>query len=309
MAYKHDYDKILTRLTVILSRLNDGEFLSTKELAQEFNVSARTVQRDFNERLISFPIYQHNNKWKMQDGFRLEKSTSVEDAVILDIMEKLIEGAGESFSIKATKLLNKIKNDSQNPIYARLDIEDIGYKIGEIRLLEEAIRNKQEITCTYSFDTYSKTVELKPLKIANYDGFWYLIALDARNDHLKKYYLKNITQIVMKDKYFERDQKLDTLLENSMSIWFDEDVQPYRVMMEVSAGVSKYFRRKPISSTQRIESLHEDGSMLLSVDVTHDMEIIPFVKRWVPDIKITEPEYLHEAIQKDLQSYLTNKNI
>ena len=103
MAYKHDYDTILTRLTIILSRLNDGEALSVKALAEEFNVSDRTIQRDFNERLISFPVYQEKKKWKMQDGFRLEKSSSVEEAVVLDIMEKLMEGAGRQFSTKANK--------------------------------------------------------------------------------------------------------------------------------------------------------------------------------------------------------------
>ena len=55
MPYKHNCDTILTRLTVILSRLNDGEALSVTELAKEFNVSERTIQRDFNERLIPFP--------------------------------------------------------------------------------------------------------------------------------------------------------------------------------------------------------------------------------------------------------------
>ncbi len=34
MAYKHDYDRILTRLTVILSKLNDGEALFVQELMQ-----------------------------------------------------------------------------------------------------------------------------------------------------------------------------------------------------------------------------------------------------------------------------------
>ena len=66
-----------------------------KELAKEFNVSDRTIQRDFNERLISFPVYQDKKKWKMQDGFRLEKSATVEEAVVLEIMEKLMEGAGQ----------------------------------------------------------------------------------------------------------------------------------------------------------------------------------------------------------------------
>jgi len=81
MPYKHDYDRILTRLTTILSKLNDGDALSVTELAQEFGVSSRTIQRDFNERLNSFPIYQEKKKWKMQDGFRVEKSKSIEDIV------------------------------------------------------------------------------------------------------------------------------------------------------------------------------------------------------------------------------------
>jgi predicted DNA-binding transcriptional regulator YafY len=32
--------------------LNTGETLSVKALAEEFGVSVRTIQRDFNERLI-----------------------------------------------------------------------------------------------------------------------------------------------------------------------------------------------------------------------------------------------------------------
>jgi transcriptional antiterminator len=46
---KHDYDKILTRLTQILSKLYQGEQLQPKDLADEFNVSLRTIQRDFKD--------------------------------------------------------------------------------------------------------------------------------------------------------------------------------------------------------------------------------------------------------------------
>jgi len=304
MAYKHDYDTILTRLTIILSRLNDGEALSVTELAKEFNVSDRTIQRDFNERLISFPVYQEKKKWKMQDGYKLEKSASVEDAVVLDIMQKLIEGAGNIFSSKANKLLSKIKNDTLNPIYAKLDMEDIGDKLKEVQQLEGAISEKQEITCVYSFDDYTKELELKPLKIANYEGFWYLIALDARNDDLKKYYLKNIKQIDRLDTTFKSTAKLDHILDNSISIWFDKDVEPYRVTLQISNVVSKYFKRKPISNSQKIEALYEDGSMDVSVEITNDMEIMPFVKYWMPHIKVLEPMRIDEAIKKNLDEYL-----
>lgn len=304
MAYKHDYDTILTRLTIILSRLNDGEALSVKELAHEFNVSERTIQRDFNERLTSFPIYQDKKKWKMQDGFRLEKTTTVEDTVVLDIMQKLLEGAGSSFSSKANRLLSKIKNDSYNPIYAKLDMEDIGDKLKEVQELEVAITNKKQIKCRYDFEGYNKELDLKPLKIANYEGFWYLIALDCRNDKLKKYYLKNIKQIKVMDSTFISTPKLDQLLDNSISIWFQKDVEPYRVVLQISSEVSKYFMRKPISKSQVTESLHEDGSMVVSVEITNDMEIIPLVKYWMPNIEVLEPTRIKEKIKKDFEKYL-----
>ena len=304
MAYKHDYDKILTRLTVILSKLNDAEALSVKELAKEFNTSERTIQRDFNERLSSFPIYQEKKKWKMQEGFRLEKSTSVEETVVLDIMQKLIEGAGDTFSKKANTLLGKIKNDTFNPIYAKLDMEDIGDKLTEVEQLERAIKEKRELVCVYRTDSVMKEYRLKALKIVNYEGFWYLIALDSSNDALRKYYLKNIKNITLLDSHFESNEKLDTLLDNSLSIWFDHNVEPYRVTLSIAKEVVKFFQRKPISNTQKIENIYEDGSIEVSVEITNDMEIIVLTKSWIPHIKILKPAYLQEKIEKELSQYI-----
>ena len=143
MAYKHDYDKTLTRLRVILQRLNDGESLGVKELADDFGVSTRTIQRDFNEKLVSsYPIFQENKKWKMQDGFKIEKIRDIEDKIVLDIIEKITDGIGGNFAIKGKKLLSKIKNEEYAPIYTKLNIEDVSDMINDINLLETAIKIK-----------------------------------------------------------------------------------------------------------------------------------------------------------------------
>jgi len=307
MAYKHDYDKTLTRLVSILSKLYDGESLSVKDLAEGFNVSTRTIQRDFNERLISFPIYQENRLWKMQDGFRLEKSTSVEDSVVLDIMEKLVEGVGDKFSSKAKKLLSKIKNEDLNPIYAKLNLEDIGDKLDVIKDLESSIKSKNEINCLYKIeDNKILNSKIKPLKIANFEGFWYLIALDINDkDTLKKYYLKNITKIKILDQTFEVTNKLEQLLNNSLSIWFNEKNEPFEVKINISQTIAKYFKRKPISPTQIVESVYNDGSIDIVIKITSDMEIMPIIKYWLPHMKIIEPKYLDIKIKKDLSDYLS----
>lgn len=301
MAYKHDYDKILKRLTTILSKLNDGEALSVKKLAEEFNTSTKTIQRDFNERLIAFPVYQENKKWKMQDGFRLEKSQSIEDEIILDIIEKITEGIGGQFATKSHKLLSKIKNEDFNPIYTKLNIEDISDRFADIQILETAIKEKKEVKCSYDDERHAvyKTT-IQPLKIVNFEGFWYLIAI--RKDILKKYYLKNISNPKITNKLFETDDELETLLEDSISVWFQDDVEPFEVKLFANEVAAKFFKRRPLP-TQTIESLNTDGSMEFIVKVTHEMEILPIIKYWIPHLYVIKPEWLVDMLKEDLEEY------
>ena len=307
MAYKHDYDKILTRLTVILSKLNDGEALSVKELAKEFNTSDRTIQRDFNERLISFPIYQENKKWKMQDGFRVEKTKSLEDELVLDIIEKITEGVGGVFSTKAHKLLSKIKNEDFNPIYTKLNIEDISDKFIDIQIIEQAIKEKKIVECSYNNERNPVyTTKINPLKIVNFEGFWYLVAL--KDDILKKYYLRNISNPKITGDTFQNDSELEKLLDNSISIWFSRSTDPFEVKLYANKSAAKYFKRRPLS-TQRIDSLNSDGTMEFSVTISHEMEILPLVKYWIPHLFILEPEWVKEIVEKDTQEYLEQSRL
>ena len=305
MAYKHDYDKTLTRLNTIIARLNDGDALSVKELALEFNVSDRTIQRDFNERLITlYPIYQDKRKWKMQDGYKIEKATSIEDNIVLDMLEQMTVGLGAKFSTKAKYLLSKIKNDEYNPIYAKLNMEDISAKLSEIAMLENAIKNTIVIECIYDFVEYTHELSLKPLKIANFEGFWYLIALDNRNDELKKYHLKSISKIIISDENFKTTKKLEELLENSINVWFQNDIDPFEVKLHLSPLASKILKRKPISPSQVIESEHEDGGCEISLKLTHEKEITSIIKYWIPHVRVIEPDWLRESLMEDIRGYI-----
>lgn len=305
MGYKHDYDKAMTRLVAILKKLYDGESLSVSELAEEFNTSTRTIQRDFNEKLISFPIEKDGRKWKMQDGFRLEKVASIEDQLVLDMLEKLSANMGSKFHGKAKNLLSKVKNKDISPIYANLDIEKIDEFIKEINLIEQAILNKAILTCKYRLDEQSYDIGIKPLKIANFDGFWYLVALDSRNNTLKKYHIKSMSNIQVLEKYFTRSKKLDEALDNAINIWFNLEEEPFEVMLRIEGNTWKYFERKPISKSQRLLSINEDDdSVEISLKITHEMEIIPKIMEWIPYIKVIKPFWLKEMVKKRVREYL-----
>ena len=66
------HDKIATRLSLILMKLNNGEQLSVKSLAEEFGVKTRTIQRDLNERFADIPLKKENNLYFL-DSYYLGK--------------------------------------------------------------------------------------------------------------------------------------------------------------------------------------------------------------------------------------------
>jgi len=308
MAYKHDYDKTLYRLNTILSRLNDGEALSVKDLASEFNVSERTIQRDFNERLVSlYPIYQEKRLWRMQSGFKLEKQNSSEDDLILGILKKLTEGMGTVFSAKAKSILSKVHNESENPIYAKNSMEDISTHLEEIQTLTKAIETKHCITCTYAKDRAPvRKRTIKPLKVVTFDGFWYLVGLNEE-DEIRKYYLKNITHIHITDTTFESTTEIDKRLQDAVSIWFNAEKEPFKVQLRADAEIAKYFKRKPLA-TQTIEEEMDDGSIVLSLMVTNDVEVMQLVKCRLPHLHIIEPMWIKEKIDEELNHFLCKKS-
>jgi len=129
--------------------------------------------------------------------------------------------------------------------------------------------------------------------------FWYLIVLDARND-----LLKNISQIDIHDTVFTTDTKLEDTLENPLSIWFEKEREPITVKLRIGSTIAKYFKRKPLSKAQKIIDEEEDGTLVITLPITHEMEIIPIVKYWIPHIRLLEPEWIAEKINSDVREYL-----
>lgn len=305
MGYKHDYDKAMTRLTTIMTRLYQGELLSVIELAQEFSVSTRTIQRDFNNYLCNhLPIEQVKKKWQLKEGYTIEKNLPIDELVVSQIIEKMSQDIGGEFYTKTKNLLSRIQNNEFNPIYTRIDMEDLSGYLQNIAVLEEAIRKKQTIRALYKTDIEVKEVELNPLKLANFEGFWYLITLDNENNYVKKYHFKSLSGITPLNRTFVRSPKLDDALENAMGIWFRIHSNPFEVRLSVSPEIAKFFRRKPLSKTQDISSVGTDGSMEITLKITHEMEIIPIVQYWMPHMRVIEPVWIHKKIVENIKGYI-----
>ena len=85
---------------------------------------------------------------------------------------------------------------------------------------------------------------VKPLKLAFFDGFWYLLALHIHNNKetFKKYHLKTIRNVQALNKTFEIPALVEERLKYANSVWFNLDEQ-FVVRLFIDKEIKKYFER------------------------------------------------------------------
>lgn len=300
----HDYDKILTRLTIVLNRLYEGESLSVTDLAEEFNVSTKTIQRDFNERLIRFPIEKRGRRWVMQEGFALERRRSSEETLSLDILEKISESISPQFFSKIQPLFSKLRNVSENPIHTHITIEDVTDRLDEFMTIEQAVKESRLL----SFIHKEKQRVVLPYRIVNFEGYWYLLAVDQEDGRGKTFYLKNIQHPKAKDETQLKDPVLLDKMHGALNVWFEPDKEPITIRILILPDVVKYFQRRPISPKQKLEQAHTDGSEEISLPVTSFKEILPTLKYWIPHLIIISPKELADSLRESCESWMALQN-
>lgn len=298
---QHDYDKILYRLITIIGRLSDGEVLYKEELAKEFNVSSKTIQRDFNERLVSrFPIHKHLNGWKMMEGYHLEKSRAVEDVLVVDILKTLSEGFGDAFSKRSASLLNKLTDSTPSAFYTRLAFEDVSLFSEYFNRLEHAIKESKLVQFVHK----NKYRLVKPYRIVTFDGYWYLLAEEVIDGRIKTFHIARISDVNVCEEWFEKDKTLGKKLDKAINAWFIPDAEPFEVVLHIHADIKRYILDHPLAPTQRIVEETDEGSLVIALEITHDKEIISTLQKWMPHITVLSPKSLQENILKQVKLFL-----
>ncbi len=303
MPYKHDYTKALDRLNTILIRLYEGQELSVPELALEFSVTERTLQRDFNERLVHMPIERVGRRWRLKRLRNGDSTLSIEDRITLDLLRGMSREVGQGFGRKAAALLNRLSENAATPIYARLNIEDISGIVDDIVLIEQAIADRKVLLGSYQRESQIEPVTIRPLKIACFEGFWYLLALEDDGVDVRKYHLLSLSKLRSSDQLFNWPEHLQSSLDNALSIWFQPLNDPFDVVLLISGYAAKYFERKPLKTQRTIRKL-PSGELEIAVSITYEMEIVPLVKYWMPHVRVIEPQYIADRIREDINAYL-----
>ncbi|MTD41170.1 WYL domain-containing protein [Erwinia sp. CPCC 100877] len=202
MKIQHNhYDRLSVRLSIIISRLLAGESMALKALAEEFGVSERTLQRDFQQRLIHLDL-EHTS-----GSYRLSRRPG---RVHLSDTMTFIRNSGISGIIPAQNrsliwLMTSISGSSPCLI-GHGGLPSPVTQTTCFLELAEAIRDYRAVTLLVNGKSYEGVA---PRRLIFQSRNWFLVATRARK--LQVFRMEDVNAVTVLDTSFRRKPELDAL--------------------------------------------------------------------------------------------------
>lgn len=298
-----EYDKILYRLIQILARLNDGEKLYLRELSQEFGVGVRTLQKDFNERLIMFPIQtDRSGYYWFEEGYTLRQNRLESEEMMIVLLSLMPLSESPHLRRIGQNVIKKLfAKEIPNPFYIKPEgMEDIDIDSILINTLEEAINTRRIVR----IETSEKSFSVEAYRIVSFDGIWYLYARDKHTNRLKTWLVSKLKNAHTTDERHDTHPRMiERMLDHTHTAWFEEGGE-FEVVVEIDPSIAHLFELKKFLNSQEILENRDDGSLIVSFDVSSDEDVDNLIKSWLPHIKVLSPERFRDKIRDELKNYL-----
>lgn len=301
----------LTRLGQILRIFMEKEKVSSMWLADYFQTTPRTIQRDLLLlKKSGFPLHEEK-KGTYRLSRDLVKSMEVFDDTELALMVAMKNIAGQlgkPFQKAADNVLDRLYDSvTTMPVFVKID-DAIPMNTSFINRMVKAIRDKRQVGFQYAGNKGAHAVQMEPYRVVYYSGFWYLIGNEPATGIIKRYALDMITDLkLLKSGFKSIPKDLDSVLQGSANIWFSGKPD-LEVKVLIDKKSSHYFKRRKMFPTQEIKEERPDGSLVVTFRVGHYDAIRHILKSWIPNILILEPEKFRKELLKDVRDWVKRQD-
>lgn len=192
--------------------LNHGR-TSASELAQYFEVSTRTIQRDIDSLCMAgIPIISMAGTaggYEISEGFKLDSAFATSDdySYILTALQGLISATSDPKIKQTLEKITHVSNPNDNGII--LDFSTL--REGDqtvLKLLQTAVAGKHAVTFTYTNNNNeTRTHCVEPIAVIYRWYAWYLLAYSKIRHDYRTYKLVRMRDLQITDQPFEREHE------------------------------------------------------------------------------------------------------
>jgi len=208
--------------------------------------------------------------------------------------------------------LSKISKESNVFLFRNSIMETIqDQKSKEIfKNLKRAIANHEYRDITYTYNKTTTHKNMKCIKLLFMDNNWYVALVDVEKRLLFRR-LSFIDKVSYSSKNSFQKHEIEPYLEflknaqNPMSLY---GVKVKKATIKANPNIAIYFQKdmKKFLPSQSFKKRLKDGSIIFTLNYTQDLEILPLIQKWLPDLIILKPQELKDAYIKKLNDALDN---
>ncbi|RBP66052.1 putative DNA-binding transcriptional regulator YafY [Alkalibaculum bacchi] len=292
----------INRLFEIVYILLDKKIVTSKELAERFEVSPRTIYRDI-ETLSSAGIPVYTSKGK-GGGISLLPDFVLNKAIITDKEKEDILS-----SLKAVNAVNLSKTDTalrklsslfgeSNTDWIEVDFSSWANTQKEIETfnaIKSAILDKKGISFSYASAKRQQTSrEVEPLKLCFKSSSWYLYGYCKSRCDFRFFKLRRMKELCVLEQNFQR--KSPNQIFSNENVFQEEYV---RLKLKLSAKVA-YRVYDEFDSYER----QEDGSFIAEINYPKGEWIFYYITTFGSQCEILEPEDVRNNVKAELKNIL-----
>ncbi|AWP27454.1 MULTISPECIES: YafY family protein [Paenibacillus] len=301
----------LERLISMIYKLLNHEVLSASTLAEEFQVSPRTIYRDIDVICAAgFPVisYQGNKGgFGIIDGFKMDKSLlgSYDVSTLITVLSSLSSVFEDGRAQGTIERLQTIETEYRSSSLA-VDFETHRTDFGALPVLRTAITKRNIIRFDYINGKNELTTrEMEPVRLHFKYSNWYIYGYCMKRRDYREFRLSRMMNLFLTEETFQPRHDTDEIgLSNGAGQDQVEDVV-IRVGPDALAEAMDQFH-------QVEKQFHEDGSMIMRIPVNK-----PLQARWLwsillgfgSGVEVLEPSVLREILREELQNTLKHYEV
>ncbi|WP_349304334.1 MULTISPECIES: WYL domain-containing protein [unclassified Campylobacter] len=150
-----------------------------------------------------------------------------------------------------------------------------------------------------------KERNVKPYKLINFNGVWYLIATE--NSKIKNYAISKIINL-RRGNNFKKNQDIENFIEKNSDQFISENL--INIKLKVKKEVSEFILRRKIFKGQSAVRHLKNGDLVVEAKVAFLKDFMGMVRYWIPYISILEPIELKNKLLAELEDYIKKeKNV
>ncbi len=290
----------INRLFEIVYLLLDKKQITAKELAEHFEVSARTVYRDVETlSTAGIPIYMSKGKGggiSLLPDFVLNK-TVITEAERADILSSL--QAVQAVSVtEAGTALDKLGSlfGAQEADWIEVDFGlwgDGEKEAGFFEMIKSAIFANKVICFRYAATKSEMKLRIvEPLKLVFKGSNWYLYAYCRLREDYRFFKLKRMRNVVVTEEKFTRHAPKKVLQNTD----YEQSGERVKVVLKLEKQVA--FRA--MDDFKECE-WQDDGSVLVSGEFIKGSWLTDILLGYGEHCEVIEPKWLRDEVEETLQ--------